>query len=46
MEQLQANITYAIASVTGLTADVRLVAARTLMRSEGKAARVVDNRKL
>jgi len=46
MEQLHADITHAIASVTGLHAEVRLVAARTLLRSEGKAARVVDKRKL
>ncbi len=46
MEQLHADISAAIVSVTGLHAEVRLVAARTLLRSEGKAVRVLDKRKL
>ena len=46
MEQLRADITHAIASVTGVHVEVRLVGARTLQRSEGKAARVIDKRKL
>jgi len=46
MEQLQARITHSIESVTGLHAQVRLVAPRTLQRSEGKAKRVTDRRKI
>jgi len=46
MEQLQARLTHSIVSITGLHADVRLVAPRTLQRSEGKARRVQDKRKI
>ena len=46
MEQLQARLTHSIVSITGLHADVRLVAPRTLQRSEGKAKRVQDKRKI
>jgi phenylacetate-CoA ligase len=46
MEQLQARISHSIESVTGLHAEVRLVAPRTIQRSEGKAKRVIDKRKL
>ncbi len=46
LEGLQAKLTHSIETVTGLHADVRLVAPRTLQRSEGKARRVVDKRKL
>ena len=46
MEQLQARISHSIDSVTGLHAEVRLVAPRTLQRSEGKAKRVQDKRKM
>lgn len=45
MEQLQARIAKAIEVITGLHAAITLVAPRTLQRSEGKAKRVVDNRK-
>jgi phenylacetate-CoA ligase len=46
MEGLQARLTHAIETVTGLRPTVRLVAPRTLQRSEGKAKRVIDKRKL
>lgn len=46
MEQLQAKILHSIESITGIRADVKLVAPRTLQRSEGKAKRVIDKRKL
>ncbi|MBI5384195.1 MAG: phenylacetate--CoA ligase [Verrucomicrobia bacterium] len=46
MEQLQQKISHSIETVTGLHAEVRLVAPRTLQRSEGKAKRVQDKRKL
>lgn len=46
MEQLQARLSRSIESVTGLHAEIRLVAPHTLQRSEGKAKRVIDKRKL
>jgi phenylacetate-CoA ligase len=46
MEELQSRISHSIESVTGLHAEVRLVAPRTLQRSEGKAKRVIDQRKM
>jgi phenylacetate-CoA ligase len=46
MEQLQAKLGHSIESITGLRAEVRLVAPRTLQRSEGKAKRVIDKRKM
>lgn len=46
MEQLQAKITHSIEIITGLHPEVRLVAPRTLQRSEGKAKRVLDKRKM
>jgi phenylacetate-CoA ligase len=46
LERLQARISHSIESVTGLHAAIRLVAPRTLQRSEGKARRVTDKRKL
>lgn len=46
LEKLQARLSHSIESITGLRAEVRLVAPRTLQRSEGKAKRVIDKRKL
>ncbi len=46
MVGLQAKLSHSIESVAGLRADVRLVAPHTLQRSEGKAKRVIDKRKL
>jgi phenylacetate-CoA ligase len=46
MEQLTARISASIETITGIRADIRLVAPRTLQRSEGKAKRVTDKRKM
>jgi phenylacetate-CoA ligase len=46
MEGLQAKLVHSIETVTGLRPQVRMVAPRTLQRSEGKAKRVQDKRKL
>ena len=45
LERLQAKLSHSIESITGLHADLRLVAPRTLQRSEGKANRILDKRK-
>ena len=44
MEQLQARLARSIESMTGLHPVLKLVAPRTLQRSEGKAKRVLDRR--
>ncbi len=46
LEKLQGKLSHAIESVTGLRATIRLVAPRTLQRSEGKAKRVIDRRQM
>ncbi|MBP3360872.1 MAG: phenylacetate--CoA ligase [Clostridia bacterium] len=46
IEALEATIKANLQSVLGLSAKVRLVEPRTIERSEGKAKRVQDNRKL
>jgi phenylacetate-CoA ligase len=46
LEQLQARLSKSIETTVGLRAEVRLVQPRTLQRSEGKAKRVIDQRKL
>lgn len=46
LEQLQARLSHSIESTVGLRAKVRLIQPRTLQRSEGKAKRVIDQRKL
>ena len=46
LEKLQARLSHSVESVTGLRAEVRLVAPHTLQRSEGKAKRVIDKRKM
>ncbi len=46
MEQLQARLTKSIETIVGVRANVRLVQPRTLQRSEGKAKRVIDQRKM
>ncbi len=46
MEELQTRISRSIESLTGIHAEVRLVAPRTLQRTEGKAKRVQDKRKM
>jgi phenylacetate-CoA ligase len=46
LEQLQQKLSRSIESTVGVRANVRLVQPRTLQRSEGKAKRVIDQRKL
>ncbi len=46
LEQLQTQLNKSIETTIGLRAHVRLVQPRTLQRSEGKAKRVIDQRKL
>ena len=46
LEQLQAKLTKSLESVVGVRAGVRLVQPRTIARSEGKAKRVIDQRKM
>jgi len=46
LEQLQTKLTRSIESVVGVRAGVRLVQPRTIQRSEGKARRVIDQRKM
>ena len=44
MEQMQKRLAHSIEGITGLHPAVKLVAPRTLQRSEGKAKRVLDKR--
>ena len=46
LEALNRKITHEIQSVLGLSVKVKLVEPRTIERSEGKAVRVIDKRKL
>ena len=46
METLEHRIKEELASVLSVSATVRLVAPKTIERSEGKAKRVIDNRKI
>ena len=46
LEQLQNKLTKSIETVVGVRANVRLVQPRTIARSEGKAKRVLDQRKM
>ncbi len=46
LERLQGQLNKSIETTIGLRAQVRLVQSRTLQRSEGKAKRVLDQRKL
>jgi phenylacetate-CoA ligase len=46
LEELQKKLVHSIETVTGLRVGVRLVAPHTIQRSEGKAKRVIDKRKL
>ena len=46
MEQLQHKLSKSIETTIGIRAQVRLVQPRTIQRSEGKARRVIDQRKL
>jgi len=46
LEGLKKLISHKISNVLGISATIRLVEPRTIERSEGKAKRVIDNRKL
>ncbi len=46
LEQLQAKLGKSIETTIGIRASIRLVQPRTLQRSEGKAKRVIDQRKM
>ena len=46
IEQVRKTITDRIKSVVGIATNVKLVAPKSIPRSEGKAKRVIDNRKL
>jgi phenylacetate-CoA ligase len=46
LEQLQGQLSRSIESMVGVRANVRLVQPRTIARSEGKAKRVIDQRKM
>jgi len=46
LEQVQRNIGRSIETLTGLRMKVRMVQPQTITRSEGKAKRVVDQRKM
>ncbi len=46
IESVEADIKAKLQSVLGLSAKVKLVSPKTIARSEGKAKRVIDNRKL
>jgi len=46
LEQLQRKLSKSIESTVGVHAQVRLVQPRTIARSEGKAKRVIDQRKM
>ncbi len=46
LEQLQQKLNKSIENTVGLRASVRLVQPRTIQRSEGKARRVIDQRKM
>jgi len=46
LEQLRQKVNQSIESTIGLRAKVRLVQPRTIKRSEGKAVRVIDQRKM
>jgi phenylacetate-CoA ligase len=45
LEALRQRISHNIASVLGISATIRLVEPRSIERSEGKAKRLIDNRK-
>jgi len=46
LEQLQDQLSRSIETTVGLRGNVRLVQPRTIQRSEGKAKRVIDQRKM
>ncbi|MEG2005003.1 MAG: phenylacetate--CoA ligase, partial [Bilophila sp.] len=46
LQQREARIQKGIKEFLGVSAKVRLIEPRTIKRSEGKAVRVIDNRKI
>ncbi len=46
LEELQKKLVHSIESITGIRVAVRLVAPKTIQRSEGKAKRLLDKRKM
>jgi phenylacetate-CoA ligase len=46
LEQLSKNIEKEIKDLLGITCKIKLVEPKTIQRSEGKAQRVIDNRKI
>jgi phenylacetate-CoA ligase len=46
LEQLQARLTKSIETMTGLRPRIRLIQPHSIQRSEGKAKRVIDQRKM
>ena len=46
LEQIEQKIKKEIESVLGISAKIKLVEPKTIQRSEGKAKRVIDNRKI
>ena len=46
LEQFEQEIKEALRATLNISAKVRLVEPKTIARSEGKAKRVIDNRKL
>ena len=46
INKMQAMLVDGLRSMLGLKAKVTLVAPKTIARSEGKAVRVIDNRKI
>ena len=46
LEQLQARLTKSVETTTGLRPTIRLIQPHSIQRSEGKAKRVIDQRKM
>ena len=46
IEKMEASLLYAMRAMLGISPNIRLVAPRTIARSEGKAVRVIDKRKI
>jgi len=46
LEQVQRRLSHSVEQLTGLRVNLRLVQPKTIQRSEGKAKRVIDQRKM
>ena len=46
LEQVQRRLGQSMETLTGLRVNLRLVQPQTIQRSEGKAKRVIDQRKM